>query len=68
GAAMTYLSHKASFHSRENTTPSNHGTKHLISQQSSVYRQDRMLIASISANLSHRLEKRKLLKAFFSNL
>ncbi|GAD09335.1 predicted transcriptional regulators [Gluconobacter frateurii NBRC 103465] len=30
GAAMTYLSHKASFHSRENTTPSNHGTKHNI--------------------------------------
>ncbi|WP_228124468.1 hypothetical protein, partial [Gluconobacter vitians] len=29
GAAMTYLSHKASFHSRENITPSNPGTKHL---------------------------------------
>ncbi|KAA8425444.1 cell filamentation protein Fic, partial [Acetobacter pomorum] len=26
---MTYLSHNASFHSRENITPSNPGTKHL---------------------------------------
>ncbi|MDG6093936.1 hypothetical protein LOC54_02210, partial [Acetobacter sp. AN02] len=30
GAPMTYLSHKASFHSRENNTPSNPGTKHEI--------------------------------------
>jgi hypothetical protein len=29
GAPMTYLSHNASFHSRENITPSNPGTKHL---------------------------------------
>jgi len=29
GAPMTYLSHKASFHSRENNTPSNPGTKQL---------------------------------------
>ncbi|MGD7071012.1 hypothetical protein [Acetobacter sp. AAB5] len=30
GAPMTYLSHNASFHSRENITPSNPGTKHLV--------------------------------------
>ncbi|MCP1249634.1 VOC family protein [Gluconobacter oxydans] len=30
GAPMTHLSHKASFHSRENITPSNPGTKHLV--------------------------------------
>nr|WP_249196293.1 hypothetical protein [Gluconobacter kondonii] len=29
GAPMTYLAHKASFHSRENNTPSKHGIKHL---------------------------------------
>ncbi|MFS8368580.1 hypothetical protein ACJRO0_14040, partial [Acetobacter oryzifermentans] len=29
GAPMTYLSHNASFHSRENITPSNPGTKYL---------------------------------------
>ncbi|WP_173571092.1 hypothetical protein [Acetobacter conturbans] len=29
GAAVTYLSHNASFHSRENITPANPGTKHI---------------------------------------
>ncbi|AGI67007.1 hypothetical protein OAN307_c13170 [Octadecabacter antarcticus 307] len=27
--AMTYLSHNASFHSKEQIAPSNHGIKHL---------------------------------------
>ncbi|WP_211566729.1 hypothetical protein, partial [Gluconobacter kondonii] len=33
GAPMTYLAHKASFHSRENNTPSKHGTKQLTTPE-----------------------------------
>jgi len=36
GAAMTYLSYSASFHSKEQIAPSSRGIKHLV-QQRSVY-------------------------------
>ena len=40
GAAMTYLSHSASFHSKEQIAPSNHGIKHLGCKL--IYKRERM--------------------------
>ena len=33
GAAVKYLSHNASFHSKEKIAPSNRGIKHLITEE-----------------------------------